>query len=356
MSDNANNQHKEQDFSHSLVRLGLNAVIMSADQDEARVLIIKDKDLGLGDDADNVDGLPSGPFDPGQDRTLNLSLRRWIYELTSLSVGYIEQLYTFGNKFRDLREAQGGPRYLSVSYLGLMQEKEPREGVSAYWRPIYDYLPWEDWREGRPAMISDLILPELERWCVEASSADEVRQRRARVRMTFGDEKGGYDHEKVLQRFELLYDAGLVGEAHRDHAMIQSSNAGLLKISRELGAVSGLKEVADKISPITMAMDHRRILASALERMRGKIRYRPLVFEVMPEQFTLFYLQRVVEAFSGVRLHKQNFRRLVQNEKLVEETGKMDSSSRGRPAALFQFREQVLYERPAPGVGLPKTK
>ena len=138
--------------------------------------------------------------------------------------------------------------------------------------------------------------------------------------------------------------------------MIRDNNLGQLKISRDLEGREDLLKLSREISPKSLAMDHRRILASALERVRGKIKYRPLVFEILPDTFTLYYLQRVVEALSGVRLHKQNFRRLIQNEKLVEETDEMDTSSRGRPAVLFRFREQVLYERPAPGVGLPKTK
>jgi len=58
-----------------------------------------------------------------------------------------------------------------------------------------------------------------------------------------------------------------------------------------------------------------------------------------------------------VRLHKQNFRRLVENTGLVEGTGRQDAQTGGRPAELFVFRREVLRERPAPGVGLPgKTK
>ena len=61
-----------------------------------------------------------------------------------------------------------------------------------------------------------------------------------------------------------------------------------------------------------MALDHRRILATALGRLRGKLKYRPVVFELLPSAFTLLQLQRVVEALAGVRLHKQNLRRLVE--------------------------------------------
>ncbi len=102
-----------------------------------------------------------------------------------------------------------------------------------------------------------------------------------------------------------------------------------------------------------MALDHRRIAATALSRLRGKLKYRPVVFELLPATFTLLQLQRVVEALAGMRLHKQNFRRLVENGGLVEGTGRIDTRTGGRPAELFRFRREVLRERPAPGVGLP---
>jgi hypothetical protein len=104
-----------------------------------------------------------------------------------------------------------------------------------------------------------------------------------------------------------------------------------------------------------MAFDHRRILATALGRLRGKLKYRPLVFELLPERFTLSGLQRVVEALAGNRLHTQNFRRLVEQGGLVERSGGLEHATGGRPAALFQFRREVLRERPAPGVHLPRA-
>ena len=102
-----------------------------------------------------------------------------------------------------------------------------------------------------------------------------------------------------------------------------------------------------------MGLDHRRIAAQALGWLRGKLRYRPVAFELLPPNFTLSRLQRVVEALSGVRLHSQNFRRLVARGGLVETTGGVDASTGGRPAAVYRFRREVLRERPAPGVGLP---
>ena len=99
-----------------------------------------------------------------------------------------------------------------------------------------------------------------------------------------------------------------------------------------------------------MALDYRRILATAIGRLRGKIKYRPVVFELLPPTFTLLQLQRTVEALAGLCLHKSNFRRLVESQGLVEETGETSVETGGRPARLVQFRRDVLLERPAPGV------
>ena len=140
---------------------------------------------------------------------------------------------------------------------------------------------------------------------------------------------------RVLERYELLYESGLASEAGRDSG--ERPGAGT--------AVPPLGE--------PMALDHRRLMATALGRLRGKLKYRPVVFELLPTTFTLLRLQRVVEALAGARLHKQNFRRLVEKDGLVEGTGVVEPGTVGRPAELFRFRREVLRERRAPGVGLP---
>ena len=91
-------------------------------------------------------------------------------------------------------------------------------------------------------------------------------------------------------------------------------------------------------------------MSISIGRIRAKIKYRPVVFELMPDEFTLFELQKTVEAILGPHLHKQNFRRLVESAGLVEATGEVRVKTGGRPARLYQFRRKVLLERPAPGV------
>ncbi len=154
-------------------------------------------------------------------------------------------------------------------------------------------------------------------------------QRRDRVLLAFGIDGTPWDPERTLERYELLWEAGLASEAQRDgHSPWNSA------------PLNGGR---------AMALDHRRMLAQALGRLRGKLRYRSVVFELAPEEFTLLALQRVVEALAGSRLRKQNFRRLVESAGLVEGTGRTAPSGRGRPAELFRFRREVYRERPAPG-------
>ena len=320
--------------------VGLNAVIITVRADDAYVLTVDAParsstaaDVAAEAREPHADGgistLPSGPFDPALDRTLELGLRTWVSRQTGRELGYVEQLYTFGDAGRDPRGGAGGPRMLSIAYLALAQEL-PADTAGGRWLSCYRFLPWEDWRTERPALLAQ-IGAALEKWVARARSA-EARERRAeRASICFGQTDAGWDGYRVLERYELLYEAGLTHETWFDQG-----------------------RAAPKSTPLfgrPMAFDHRRMLATGLARLRGKLRYRPLVFELIDEQFTLAQLQRVVEALSGLRLHKQNFRRLVERGGLVEKTGRIDTRTGGRPAELFRFRREVLRERRAPGVG-----
>jgi hypothetical protein len=314
------------------VTVGLHAAIVAVTEEEPRVLTVPE---GAVDP--EVAALPFGPLDPDRHRTLELGLRAWVREQTGMDLDYVEQLYTFGDRDRALA-ADGLTWVLAVAYLALVRERQVGEGHTAAWRGIYRFLPWEDRRAGEPEILQDRIRPALAEW-VDAAGDERVRrQRRGRADITFGSGSAPWDGERVLDRYELLYEAGLVAESVHDREPAPHP-------------VDAGSPLAGFGSPL--ALDHRRILATALGRLRGKLKYRPLVFELLPETFTLFQLQRSVEALVGVRLHKQNFRRLVERGALVEGTGQLEPDTGGRPAALFRFRREVLHERPAPGVGLP---
>lgn len=315
------------------IEIDLNAAIVAVEARQPVILVVH------SDDPSEPDRLPFGPFDPLEHRTFETGLRAWVAEQTALKLGYVEQLYTFGDRGRHALPGDTGPHLVSVGYLALTRPSEDSSRAltrsGALWRRWYEYFPWEDWREGRPAILADRMLPALDEWArARPSERDAARQlgRRERFRLAFGEDGAPWDEERVLDRYELLYEAGFVAEALHDGRHDSSTLNNL------------------PLFGVPMRYDHRRILATAISRLRAKLKYRPVIFELMPVEFTLTELQRTVEAISGRHLHKQNFRRLVERSALLESTGKLARQERGRPAELFRFHREVLKERPAPGL------
>jgi hypothetical protein len=286
--------------------LRLDAVIVAVTEERPRILTARMR-------GDAVPSLPVGPLDTDRDLTLERGLRRWVATRTGHELGYVEQLYTFGD--RDRRRDARGTRLLSVAYLGLIKEAQPAPGAA--WLDFYEIFPWEDRRQGEAEFVSTELRPALVRW------AGRDTDRRHRLDANFGGRRP-WDPIRVLERYELLYEARLVPESLRDR---------------------GRKPNSELRAGIELAHDHRRIAATALGRLRGKLKYRPVVFELLPETFTLFRLQRTVEALTGMRLHKQNFRRLIAQGQFLEPTGTFDRPARGRPAELYRFRREVVRAR-----------
>lgn len=285
----------------------LDAVIVAVTDDTPRLLLVE---------ADGAPSLPAGPLDPDDDTTLTLGLRRLVAEQAGVDVTYVEQLYTFGDRNRSVDD---GTRELSIGYVALTDEATT--APSARWVDIYELFPWEDHRAGIPRLLTEHIAPQLDDWVGDDPS------RMARERITFGA-GAPWDPIRVLERYELLFEAALVAEAGS----------------------------SDAATGLPLAADHRRIAATALGRLRGKLTYRPVIFEAMPELFTLTHLQTTVEAIIGIRLHKQNFRRIVERNDLVEATGEHTTATGGRPAELFRFRSEVVTQRPRPGFPLPRPR
>jgi len=314
------------------VVIGLSAVVIAIKGGEAVALTVRPREDGQ---LSPIEGLPFGPFDPDGHRTFEIALREFVTRQTRFELGFVEQLYTFGDKGRDAPLADvgaGTARVISVGYLALAPEAVETQAPDTAWSPFLDFFPWEDWRRGRPELIDDRIAPALLAW------AGRAETRASRVRLLFAVDGSAWNEERVLERYELLYEAGLAPEAARDRARAQGG-APAEPSAIGLGA--------------PMISDHRRILATGLGRLRGKLKYRPVIFELMPEAFTLSALQRTVEAIAGVALHKQNFRRVVERTGLVEGLGRMDVDTGGRPAELFRFRRELLAARAASGLSLP---
>jgi hypothetical protein len=305
------------------VRIGLSAVVMALRNGRLCVLTTETPDGELA--------LPFGPFDPAVDRTFELALRAFVTAQTGFGLGFVEQLYTFGDAGRAAPRPTPGPdrqREVSVGYLALTPDAVDMAPPGARWTPALDIFPWED-RRPPAARLSQDIVDTLTAW----AGADP--QRMARLETLFAlSSPARWDETRVLERYELLYEAGLVAEAARD----RDDDASL--------------DLSDR----PMASDHRRILATGLGRLRSKLRYRPVLFELTPATFTLSTLQAAAEAVVGLNLHKQNFRRGVERTGLVEPTGRLSTGTGGRPAELFRFTGAGPSDGHAPGLALPAIR
>ena len=305
------------------VRIGLSAVVIALRDRKACVLTTPADDGALA--------LPFGPFDPARDRTFELALRAFVTAQTGFRLGFVEQLYTFGDLGRASPRATPGPerrREVSVGYLALTSDAADAPLAEARWTPVLDVFPWEDRRDGAAACLPPL-LEGLAAW------AGNDPRRRGRVDTLFA---AGPHHRwnegRVLERYELLYEAGLVAEAARDRD----------------------RPIPPQAPGRAMASDHRRILATGLGRLRSKLKYRPVLFDLMPPTFTLSELQAAAEAVAGLSLHKQNFRRGVERTGLVEPTGRLSAATGGRPAELFRTIAGDLSAADTLGLPLPAQR
>src|SRR5579862_6889403 len=125
--------------------IGLCAAIIAASETEPRVLTVRFGVSGISP----AEALPSGPLE-AEHRTLEIGLRAWVERQTEQRLGYVEQLYTFGDRDRAAGDAAAAAPALVVAYLALVREAG---GTDAGWHSWYQYFPWEDWRGGRPPLL-----------------------------------------------------------------------------------------------------------------------------------------------------------------------------------------------------------
>ncbi|MGA9658675.1 MAG: NAD regulator [Asticcacaulis sp.] len=307
----------------------LSAVVVTVRDNEALVLC-----LNLPDGEETF-ALPSGPFVPQNHRTFDLALRAFVREQTGFDIGYVEQLYSFGDDGRQgiAATAPDDGRVVSIGYLALTPEADFQARFDAKWVPFHRFFPWEDWRKGDINPNIEALRSTLSRWGAKAETASERALRTRRVTTLFPEDFAHWNEERVLERYELLYGARLTGEACREYGLTATYSA----------------------NGDPMASDHRRILATGLSRLRGKLKYRPIIFELMPAQFTLLELQKSLEALTGLRLHKQNFRRGLERTGFVRPLGLMRDDTGGRPAELYSYDDGQFRFGPSLGLSLPRA-
>ena len=319
----------QQDRGDDAIAVVLNAAILGVRASEPVVAFLPAaaaKSPGEG-------ALPCGPYRPSEHGTPEGGLRASVWAELGVELGFLQQLCTLSNRGAG-RAARS--HVLSLCYLALVGPGQCIDRDGAAWHSWYAYFPWEDWRTGKPACLTNDIEPRLRAWAAHGESHCAVTRplnRRQRLCIAFGCDGATWDEEKVLERYEVLVEAGLIGEAPECARV----------------AAARLPWRTPRLSH-PLAGDQARVLASAIGELRRSIKCCPAVFELMDEVFTLYELQKTVEAILGPHLHKQNFRRLVEGYGLVEPTGDVRLRTGGRPARLYRFRRSVLLERAAPGV------
>src|SRR5258705_11921686 len=150
------------------IEIGLTAAIVAIEGNEPLIL------TASGSDGDKLAGLPFGPFDGVSPRPFEIGLRAWVEEQAGLRLGYVEQLYTFGDRGRHTQAGDTEAHVASIGYLALTRAADnasPAPGATFV--PWYRFFPWEDWRGARPALVVRAIPPELTCWAA-ASEPHEV--------------------------------------------------------------------------------------------------------------------------------------------------------------------------------------
>jgi 8-oxo-dGTP diphosphatase len=138
---------------------------------------------------------------------------------------------------------------------------------------------------------------------------------------------------------EQLYTFGTPDRDPREHVVTVAYYALVNLVDHRPEAATDARNAAwfplDDLPKL--AFDHDRILSSARERLRGKLRYEPVGFELLPEKFTLTGLQKLYERILDETIDKRNFRKKVKKLGILEETDEIQSDVAHRAARLYRF-------------------
>ncbi|TYQ16703.1 UNVERIFIED_CONTAM: ADP-ribose pyrophosphatase YjhB (NUDIX family) [Acetivibrio alkalicellulosi] len=220
------------------------------------------------------------------DESLDEAALRELKEETNIDNIYMEQLYSWGDVDRDLRT-----RIISTSYMSLVDSSS------------LDVKASDDADDAKWFTVSCKLYQE---------------------------------HKTVTEKgyiFERLYKLSLSNQEDEISAVVKivkSVEGKITKIQREIIESNGI------------AFDHAKIIQYAIERLRNKIGYTDIAFNLMSELFTLTELQQVYEVILDKELLKANFRRKISD--MVIETNEYTKDAGHRPSKLFKFNPQLLGE------------
>ena len=145
---------------------------------------------------------------------------------------------------------------------------------------------------------------------------------------------------------EQLYTFGATDRDPRERVVSVAYYALVNLADHRVKAATDAREAAwFAVSDLpSLAFDHEEIVAAALSRLRGKVRYRPIGFELLPPKFTLTMLQRLYEKILERELDKRNFRKKVLSMGLLEELDEVEQDVAHRAARLYRFDKKRYRE------------
>jgi len=172
---------------------------------------------------------------------------------------------------------------------------------------------------------------------LEAAAARVLREKTG-LKGIFLEQLFTFGAPKRDPRMRILSVAYMALVDHERFSACKDENAEARLLVPWEGEVGGLVEVVDGHDrPMPLAFDHAEILGLSVKRLRGKLDYTPVAFQLLPEAFTLYDLQKVHETVLARKLNKDSFRRRMLATGLLEPTGEQQEDVGHRPAALYRY-------------------
>ncbi len=270
--------------------------------------------------------LPCAPFDPTRGQSFEGRLRDWASVHTTAQITRITQIGT----------SLAGGR-IRIGLLALVSDRNAFMPRGARWTPMGEIFPWEDWQAGEPDSLKQVLRPALDEWA-QSGGAKQNLLRLAKLQTLFTDNTKAWVPSLTSERFDMLYEAGLLPEALRD---------------RTGAAISVRQRHAAVYGQIMQGAD-RHALAMALSSLRMQVELSAAMSSLMPSPFTLGALQKTVEAVIGLSLHTQNFRRDLMHSGQISKTGERGRIGRSRPGMLWEWAGAAQKFTALVGMPLPR--